>query len=254
MHGLEWKRSRWSSFGRSVLRNLEVLSMRGHGAYTAVSKQQCEHFGRAYGIDFTYIPTGTEVRSPTPPRLILEKGLEPDRYVLFASRLVREKGAPHLVDAFRDLETDCKLVIAGEAFGEEAYRDELARAAEGDARILFVGHVEGELLEELFSNAAIYVQPSEIEGLSIALLEAMGHARCCVVSDIAENVEAIGDTGVTFRQGSSADLADKLAALLGHRSTRAARGAAARERVQKLFTWDHVADAFEMLYSEVLAK
>jgi glycosyltransferase involved in cell wall biosynthesis len=254
MHGVEWKRSRWGPFGRRVLRWMELLSMRGHDAYTAVSREQCDLFVKEYGIGFEYIPTGTEVRLATPPRLIREMGLDADSYVLFASRLVREKGAHYLIDAFRRIDTSCRLVIAGDALGEKAYSDELKRAAHGDARILFPGYVEGELLEELYSNAAIYVQPSEVEGLSIALLEAMGHSRCCLVSDIPENLEAIGDAGVWFQQRDAADLSKKLCELLAAPAMRRAKGAKAQLRVREEYSWDRVTDCFETLYARSLAQ
>jgi glycosyltransferase involved in cell wall biosynthesis len=254
MHGLEWKRSRWNAFGKAVLRALESLSMKRHGAYTAVSMQQCEHYRRAYGVECAYIPTGTEIKEARTPRLVSRMGLEPERYVLFASRLVREKGAHYLIDAFRPLKTDFKLVIAGEAPGERAYGAALRQASRDDPRILFPGYVKGELLEELFSNAAVYVQPSEIEGLSIALLEAMGYARCCLVSDIDENLEAVGDTAVSFEQKSSADLSLKLRTLLEQAEIRREKGAAARQRAQQLYHWDRIADAFEVLYANVLEQ
>jgi glycosyltransferase involved in cell wall biosynthesis len=251
MHGLEWKRSRWGPFGRRVLKWIELAAMRGHAAYTAVSREQCDLLLAEYGVEFEYIPTGTEIRPGTPPRLIHEMGLSADSYVLFASRLVREKGAHYLIDAFRMLDTTCRLVIAGDALGEKAYLDELRRAAAGDARICFTGYVEGELLEELFSNAAAFVQPSDTEGLSIALLEAMGHARCCLVSDIRENLEAIGDAGFSFKQGSVAALSAKLRELLAASDLRRAAGLRAQCRVRDEYSWERVTDSFESLYARV---
>lgn len=251
MHGVEWQRSRWSNLGITVLRTLEQVSLHSHHAYTAVSKTQCEFYRDHYGIDMQYIPTGAEIHAPVEPQQILEMGLAPRRYVLFASRLVREKGAHYLIDAFRKLDTDCHLVIAGDAAGEEDYKGELRELAGGDLRIVFPGYVEGRRLHELFSHAAVYVQPSEIEGLSIALLEAMSYGSCCLVSDIPENQEAIGGCGVTFKNRNAADLQAQLAELLDDPARCAALGEQARDRVRQHYSWDQITDGFEAMYKNL---
>jgi len=169
MHGLEWKRSRWGFMGSTILRLLEKGALKQTKICTAVSKVQCDFFEREYGIRMEYIPTGTEIKEKVAPKKILQLGLKPKSHILFASRLVREKGAHYLIPAFRRLNTDCKLVIAGDAKGEGQYKQELYKLASNDPRIIFTGFVQGRMLAELFSNAYLYVQPSEIEGLSIAL-------------------------------------------------------------------------------------
>lgn len=252
MHGIEWQRSRWGGTGRGVLKALEVLSLRSQDAYTAVSQTQCSFYRDHYGIPMKYISTGAPVRDPEPPDEILKLGLEPGKYVLFASRLVPEKGAHYLVRAFRDLKSDCKLVIAGDAKGENAYKLLLREASRNDARILFPGYVEGKTLAELFSHAAVYVQPSEIEGLSIALLEAMGYGNCCLASDIPENKEALDGAGLTFRSKDPSDLGAKLAILLANRALRDNCASRARDRVRTHYSWDRVASEFELLYQSLL--
>ncbi len=254
MHGIEWQRSRWSPTGLVALKALEAISLKSHDAYTAVSKTQCNFYLRSRGISMKYIPTGADVMAPQAPREILGMGLEPGRYILFASRLVREKGAHYAIDSFRRIQTDCKLVIAGDAKGEEDYKSELKKAAEGDGRILFPGYVEGRKLEELFCNAAVYIQPSEIEGLSIALLEAMGSGTCCLASDIPENLEAIGDAGFTFKNKDSLDLKEKLEYLLSDPAACSKMGGRGRARVQKHYSWDSIADEFEALYGELCSS
>jgi glycosyltransferase involved in cell wall biosynthesis len=252
-HGLEWKRSRWGAIGRSVLKGLERWSVLCNTEFSAVSRQQCDYFQQTYHVAPRYIPTGADVHPRTLPQEILRLGLVPGRYVLFASRLVREKGAHYLIPAFRRLHTDCKLVIAGDVPSESAYKEELLTLADGDPRIIFPGFVEGRLLDELFSHALVYVQPSEIEGLSIALLEAMSYGLCCLVSDIPENREAIGDCGISFSNGDVDDLATKLADLVTTDGAAAQLSAKAVARVQKEFSWDTIADEFEQYYASLLS-
>lgn len=254
MHGIEWQRSRWNMLGTNMLKALEWISLKSHDAYTAVSQTQCSYYRNAMGLNMTYIPTGAEVFEPCNAHEILDLNIKPGNYVLFASRLVREKGAHYLIEAFRRVQTECKLVIAGDANGEEAYKNELRQLAGADPRIIFPGFVEGRKLKELFSNSALYVQPSEMEGLSIALLEAMSYGNCCLVSDIPENREAIADCGVSFQNANTKDLRVKLTELLNAPDIRHSLGQRARCRVKDHFSWDAIASNFEELYRNLLVS
>ncbi|NMW22181.1 MAG: glycosyltransferase family 4 protein [Chlorobiaceae bacterium] len=250
MHGVEWQRSRWSNFGRGTLKFLEKLSISHAGALTAVSKTQCEFYKREYGIQMSYIPTGADLKDSPPALEIYKLGLQPDKYILFASRLVREKGAHYLISAYKQLDTDCYLVIAGNAKGEEEYKDELRVLADNNPRILFPGFVQGRLIDELFSHARLYVQPSEIEGLSIALLEAMSYSNACLVSDIPENREAIGDAGLTFQSKNVEDLTKQIQKALSDPKKLIETGKLARIRVCDFYSWDTITDQLEAAYEE----
>lgn len=252
MHGVEWKRSRWGAVARTALRTLEQCSFASCDAVTAVSKTQCDYYAGQYGAHCEYIPTAVELKAHAMPRLITELGLRPRQYVLFAARLVAEKGAQHLIPAFRSLATNCDLVIAGE--GSEASRRQLAEMAGDDRRIRFLGDVRGRLLEELFSNARVFTQPSELEGLSIGLIEAMSYGLQCVASDIPENREAIGDAGLVFRNKDTADLGRVLEIAIRDEAGAAALGARARRRVVELFGWDRVVSQMEALYRATLER
>jgi glycosyltransferase involved in cell wall biosynthesis len=254
MHGIEWQRNRWNFIGKNMLKFLERVSLMSNYAHTAVSNTQCDYYKQNHSISMRYIPTGAEIKPHHEAQEILKLDLEPGRYLLFASRLVLEKGAHYLISAFRQLDTNYKLVIAGDAKGEEAYKQELQTLAGNDPRILFPGFVEGRALQELFSNAAVYVQPSEIEGLSIALLEAMSYGNCCLVSDIPENMEAIGEAGFTFHNKSVADLRDKLSELLASETLRNSVGDKARLRVKNCYNWDKIAIEFEDMYLNLLVQ
>jgi glycosyltransferase involved in cell wall biosynthesis len=253
MHGIEWQRSRWNFVGKTMLKFLEKVSLMSNHAHTAVSNTQCEFYRENCQTPMRYIPTGAEIKPHHEALEILKMGLEPGRYILFASRLVREKGAHYLISAFRQLDTEYKLVIAGDAKGEETYKQELLTLADNDPRIFFPGFVEGRALQEFFSNAAIYVQPSEIEGLSIALLEGMSYGNCCLVSGIPENMEAIGDAGFTFQSTNVADLRDKLSELLASEILRNSVEDKARLRVKDCYNWDKIATEFEDMYLSLLA-
>ncbi len=251
-HGLEWKRSRWSILGKTFLRLAEVPSAMFPNAVTVVSRTQQEHLRRAYGVASEFIPTGIKPPQPEQPGLIREYGLESGNYILFASRLVREKGAHFLIEAYRRLRPDVKLVIAGDAQHEQGYRRELAALAAGDPNIVFTGFVTGRLLRELFSHARLFVLPSEIEGMSIALLEAMSYGNGCLVSDIPENLDTAEGRAATFRSGDAQDLADQMAVLLRDPCRVRQLGTESREYVLANHTWDAIADRMLSFYGRVL--
>jgi glycosyltransferase involved in cell wall biosynthesis len=180
----------------------------------------------------------------------LEWGLEPDRYVLFLGRFSPEKGCHVLIEAFERIETDLKLVLAGGVSYCDAYtRDVLSHASD---RIRILSWVSGQDLDELLTNAMLFVLPSEMEGLSLALLDAMGAGICVLASDIAENREAVEGAGFTFRCGNVADLADRLHFLIANAAIREAAGKAARKRVEEHYNWNKLAKDVERVYFEVL--
>lgn len=252
LHSLEWKRKRWGTVGSSVVKILEKLALSQSHINTAVSRTQCAFYRTHRGIEMQYIPTAADVKPKTEAREIYQIGLEPNAYILFACRLVPEKGAHYLVSAFRRLDTDMKLVIAGDAQGAVEYRKKLIELAGGDPRILFPGFVEGRLIDELFSHCYVYAQPSEVEGLSLSILEAMSYGNCCLVSDIPENLEAIGDAGFHFMNKNVDDLADRLCWLLDHSEDVASVSVGAKERVRQHYSWQSISEQIEKLYLSIL--
>jgi len=253
MHGLEWMRSRWGKAAKSILRSMERCSVSWADALTAVSHTQCDYFNREYGAACEYIPAAVEMREPRAPGLLRQHGLPTRDYILFAARLMPETGAHYLIPAYRQLKTDCSLLIAGDGSQSPAYTAHLKELAGGDPRIHFTGNAPDELLEELLSNARLFVQPSEMEGLSIGLLEAMSYGLPCVASDISENLEVIGDAGLRFRSKRVEDLRTILDEALSDSHLAEQLASRARRRIQSRFTWNRVVDQFEDLYSRLLS-
>ncbi len=252
MHGIEWMRTRWGGMARGVLKSMESVSVACADAITAVSNSQCEYFDNQYARYCEYIPTAADIKDFVPAKLISDLGVQAHQYVLFAARMVPEKGAHHLIKAFRRVSPDLHLVLAGEAPVSSHYQQELLDLAAGDPKISFAGHVRGRLLGELFSNAALFVQPSELEGCSIGLLEAMSYGLPCLASDIPENKEVVGDAGWLFRNKDVDDLERALNWSVHHEMAGLELGAKARRRVQALFSWDHVVDQLEDLYGHAI--
>ncbi|MFA5905019.1 MAG: glycosyltransferase family 4 protein [Desulfobacula sp.] len=253
-HGIEWQRDKWGIAGRTFLKLSDYTAIYFPNATTAVSKVQKQYFEEKYGCTVGYIPTGVNRVEYLRPNKILEMGLEKGRYILFAARLVAEKGPHFLIEAFRGLDTDMKLVIAGDAAHAESFKAELRDLAGNDGRIMFPGFVTGRLLEELFSNAYAFCLPSTLEGLPIALLEAMSYGNCCLASDIPENLEAVENFGFTFKNRDVGDLREKLDTLIRNPEKVEEKKKTARAHVLNHYSWDTITDQMEELYFSILRR
>jgi len=250
VQGLDWQRKKWGRVASTVLQVGERGAVRLPTHTMVVSRELQKHFRAGYGVETSYVPNGGLLRERRLPEKITEWGLEPGEYILFLGRFSPEKGCHLLIDAYESLDTDVKLVMAGAS----SYCLEYARQLRTHAgeRIKIMDSVSGDLLDELLTNAMIFVLPSELEGLSLAMLDAMGAGLCVLGSDVAENREAIGDAGFTFRRGDSADLADRLRFLIANPAVREAAGEAAKRRVRQHYQWSGIAREIERVYFEMM--
>ncbi len=214
VQGLDWQRPKWGWFARLFLRFGELASAYCPNAFILVSKILEERYSQRYHKNGYTIPNGFNPPEIRLPQRIRELGLQRDEYLLFVGRLAQEKGCHTLLEAYKKTRTDKALVIAGKATFANDYYRQLTQAADSLDRVHFLGHVQGETLQELYSNAYLVIHPSEMEGLSISLLEALSYHNCLLVSNAPENLEAVGGSGFTFRRGDSDDLARQLQSLL----------------------------------------
>ncbi len=253
VHGQDWRREKWGLGAKSVLRLGEAASARIPHRTIVVSRTLERHYRERYGISVDYIPNGIAIRSLRPPQQITSiYGLRGGDYILFAGRLVPEKGCHYLVEAFQKLGGNLRLVIAGTGFHTERYVETLKRQA-GSA-VLFTGHVSGAILEELFSNALLFVLPSTVEGLSLSLLEAMAFGRCVVASDIPENREVLGEAGFVFKNRNAADLTRVIRDITAQPELMRGLGQRAREVILKEYDWNDITRATEAVYQSVLKR
>ena len=250
VQGLDWQRKKWGRIASAVLRLGERASVRLPNGTMVVSQTLQRRYRETHGIDSFYIPNGGVLRERSAPRMILDWGLEPGKYILFLGRFSPEKGCHLLVEAFEQIETDVRLVMAGAASYCDEYSQELRTHA--SERIRMLDWVSGEVLDELLTNAMVFVLPSDLEGLSLALLDAMGAGLCVLTSDVPENREVVDGAGFTFQRGSSEDLAERLRFLIANPSVREAAGKAAKRRIEDLYQWQKVAEDIESAYLKVL--
>ena len=193
--GIDWQREKWQSgLGSKFIHQGEKNAAKYADEVIVLSKGVQDYFKETYGRETHFIPNGVNRPQIREAKLITDNfGLEKDSYILFLGRLVPEKGIRYLVEAFKNVKTDKKLVIAGGSSDTDSFMEELKELAKGDDRILFTGFVQGAMLDELYSNAYIYTLPSDLEGMPLSLLEAMSYGNCCLVSDIPECAEVVED-------------------------------------------------------------
>ena len=253
VHGLDWQREKWKSgFGAKYIRAGEKMAVRWADEIIVLSHSVQQYFRDAYGRETVYIPNGVmEPEITAVDQISKLYSLEKEGYILYLGRLVPEKGIHYLIEAYKQIPTNKKLVIAGGASDTDAYVQQLRRQSEGDERIIFTGFVQGQVLRELYSNAYLYVLPSDVEGMPLSLLEAMSYGNACLTSDIEECASVIGDAGVMFVKGNVLDLAEKLRILCDYPECVDGYKQRAADHVLQQYNWDDTASKTLALYQNL---
>jgi glycosyltransferase involved in cell wall biosynthesis len=254
IHGLDWQRAKWGGFASQMLRLGEKTAARHAHEIIVLSQNVKEYFKSTYGREVHFIPNGITRPAKRPAELIAEKyGLKKDSYILFLARLVPEKGVHYLLKAYLKLQknhiSDKKLVIAGGDSHADRYAASLRCKVIDYENVIMTGFVAGRELEELYSNAYLFVVPSDVEGMSLALLEAMSYGNCCLVSDIPENAEVVEDKALLFRKGDVVDLQEKLALLLANPQMVAGYRKVASDFILNKYNWDEVVEETVKVYN-----
>lgn len=250
VHGIDWQREKWKSgFGSKFIRQGEKNAVKYADEIIVLSKGVQDYFKKVYGRETNFIPNGVNRPKLRAAEQISEKfGLSKDSYILFLGRLVPEKGIRYLIEAFKQVKTDKKLVIAGGSSDTDSFERELKDLAKNDERIIFTGFVQGSLLDELYSNAYIYTLPSDLEGMPLSLLEAMSYGNCCLVSDIPECTEVVEDKALIFKKSDVSNLWEKLQDACNHPENVMELKKEAADFICKKYDWDDVVEKTRELY------
>ena len=252
VRGLDWQRAKWGRFAKWVLRAGEWSSVRAPTATVVVSETLRQFFLDVHGRDSHTIPNALVMGTEKPIQRIAEYGLEKDGFVLFAGRISPEKGVHTLLEAMRHLPRHKKLVLAGGSSYSDSYIEELRQSAWDD--VLFLGQVDHATVEELYSNCYAFILPSSIEGLSIALLEALSFGTCIVTTGIPENLEVVGDSALVVEPGNVESLRGVLGRILESPELVERYRRLASEQAQRRPDWDEVTRMTEDFYYQVLDR
>lgn len=249
IHGLDHQRAKWGKLASAYIMLGEKCAVKFADEIIVLSKGVQDYFKTTYGRETVFIPNGVNKAENKPAELLKEKfELEKDNYILFLGRLVPEKGLRYLVEAFKKVDTEKKLVIAGGSSDTQEFMEELRVMAQNDDRIIFTGFIQGQMLEELYSNAYIYTLPSDLEGMPLSLLEAMSYGNCCLVSDISECAEVVEDKAVVFAKSDVEDLKDKLQMLCDKPDMVDSYKKEAAEFIVKKYNWDEIVEETLRVY------
>ena len=140
------------------------------------------------------------------------------------------------------------MVIAGGASHTNDYLESVKEKVKDNPNIIMTGFVQGPLMEELFSNCYLYCLPSDIEGRPISLLEAMSYGCNCLVSNIDENVQVIGEYAYSFEKSNVKDLQVQLEKMLDHKNRKDSTEIS--NYILKKYSWDDVVHKTEELYKK----
>ena len=249
IHGIDWQRAKWGGLASKYIKFGEKVAAKYADEIIVLSEGVQKYFMKTYRRKTVFIPNGVNRPIICRPQLIKEKyGLDKDGYILFLGRLVPEKGIIYLIEAFREVQTDKKLVIAGGSSNTDTFMKELKKLAEGDDRIVFTGFVQGKILEELYSNAYVYTLPSDLEGMPLSLLEAMSYENCCLTSDIGECADVVEDKALLFKKSDVDDLKEKLQYACANPNAVKKFKEVAADFICSKYSWDDVVEQTLKLY------
>lgn len=247
--GLEHKRKKWGRLGRHYYRLAEYLSTILPSEMVTDAQVIQDYYLAEHNTQSTMIAYGSEVERRPDRATVRKWRVEPNRYVLYVSRLEPENNARLVIEAFKRVRTAYRLLIVGDAPYAEQYINDLKARAKGDKRIIFTGFVFGQDYRALQQNAYCYVHATEVGGTHPALLEAMGYGNCVLTLATPENIEAVGDAGIPY--ADEFDLAEKLQRVLRDGSLVHGYRNRAQARVQKHYDWEHVVDQYEELFAKM---
>lgn len=251
IHGLDWQRAKWGGFATKYIKFGERMAVKYADEIIVLSKNVQNYFKETYNRNTNFIPNGVNEPKIINANMIKEKyNLKKDDYILFLGRLVPEKGIHYLIEAFNNIKTTKKLVIAGAASDTDSYYQKLNEMSKNKKNIIFAGFVQGNELEELYSNAYIYCLPSDLEGMPLSLLEAMSYGNCCLTSDIDECTEVLENNGVTFKKSNVEDLTKVLQNLCDDKDKINDYKKNAKEFILKKYNWDDIVDEAMRLYNK----
>jgi glycosyltransferase involved in cell wall biosynthesis len=255
VHGLDHMRQKWGKFASAYIMQGEKAAVRHADSIIVLSRGVREYFREKYGRETVLIPNGIDPAEIRPADEITKQfGLSSREYILFLGRLVPEKGIHYLIEAYQKLRTDKKLVIVGGTSDTDDYVRQLYAMAGDNPSIIFTGFQEGRVAEEFYSNAYLYVLPSDLEGMPLSLLEAMNYGCCCVTSDIGECADVTDGCGFTFPRGNAEALRDVLQDLCDHPEKAEAHRGEARKVVSSKYTWQDITTQMDALYKSLLEE
>lgn len=242
LHSFDYGNDKWGTFAKFMLKLGEKIMSKYADEVIVLTALMRDYLYQRHSRDSIIIPNGAFIKKSAGDTSLSQFGIESGKYIVSISRLIRLKGIQYLIEAFKELKKEnrldasMKLVIVGD--GE--YEEELKKLADSDKNIVFTGNQSADILAELYANASLFVQSSEMEGLSISLLEAMAYGLPILASDISANREAAADTAFYFQAKDKDSLKIALELVFSRYEEAVETGRKAKQRVEKHFNWSDI--------------
>ena len=254
VHGLDWQREKWGKgFASKYIKFGEKVLARYADEIIVLSESAYEYFKETYNREAKIIHNGIDrPKLREADKITKLFGLKSEEYICIISRLTAEKGIHYLIDAYNSIETDKKLVIAGDTSDTDDYVSLIKKKAEGNPNIMFTGFISGDVLDEMYSNAYAVCLPSDLEGMSLSLLESLAYKNAVLCSDIPENTLVAEDRAMYFKKGNVEDLAQKLKTMCDNEQHVNDLKKDADEFILGKYNWRDVAQDTSMLYKGIL--
>ncbi|MBW4676493.1 MAG: glycosyltransferase family 4 protein [Desmonostoc geniculatum HA4340-LM1] len=255
-HGLDWQRAKWGNFSSQLILLGEKAAVRFAQGLVVVSKDLKSYFLETYNRETVYIPSAPATYGTSDPKFsyVNSLGLTPGRYILFLGRLVPEKRPDLLVEAFCALKpSGWKLVLAGGVSDTKSFSAKLLEKVANHRDIVFAGELQRSRLWEIVRGAGLFVLPSDVEGLPLAMLEAMREGIPVLASNIPPHQQLInGNRGMLFKAGNLDSCIHSLDWAINHLMEMAAMAKNAQTYVQFNYSWDHITSETLKLYTNIL--
>jgi glycosyltransferase involved in cell wall biosynthesis len=245
--GIERQRKKWGLAGRAWYAVGERFALVFPTAVVSDADVIRDYYLERYRKPSTVIAYGAELLDREPPPDLSRQGLagiEPNRYILYVSRLEPENQADLVIRAYRDVPGEIPLLIVGDALYAPTYKRQLEELAAQDHRVRLTGGVYGQGYRDLQRGAMAYIQATSVGGTHPALIEAMGAGNLVLAFGTPENLEVTAGSALLFRD--QAELTEHLARITqapGDPRWDALR-AAARARAEATYSWDAVTTAY----------
>ena len=240
MDGVDWDRKRWRIYARIYLKITYCLALLVSNRVIVDNIFVQRYYLKKFGVKLDYVPYGTNIKKINTYEILEQLNLKKDKYILFVGRFSKEKGVHYLIKAFEKLDTDFNLVLVGDDLFDKNWVNKLKSTK--DSRIIFTGFLYGHYVNELIQNCYLYVQPSDVEGLSPVILRVMGFGKCVLSSDIPENRFLVENNGYLFKRGDIESLASEIKMLVDNKEKVKKAGKSSQEFVKNNFSWDKAAE------------
>ncbi|BAY25941.1 group 1 glycosyl transferase [Calothrix sp. NIES-2100] len=254
--GLDWQRNKWGKLSSNLILQGEKAAVRFADGLIVVSEELRSYFRQTYGKQSVYIPNAAATYGASDPTFAYGQslGLTSGRYVLFLGRLVPEKCPDLLIEAFKKLKpAGWKLVLAGGVSDTKDFTSQMLQQVANDPDIIFAGELRGARLWEIVRGAGLFALPSDLEGLPLAMLEAMSQAIPVLASDIPPHQQLISSNrGVMFRAGNLDSLVQQMDWAVQHPQEMKQMAENAQRNVQVNYSWEKITADNLSLYENLL--